>query len=261
MFIGNPPGNHDRVLDFSTAVTGTLFFVPSADLLERSGRCPPLSRTPTVSRRRESEPVKPRRIAGHRRSERSIEREPSASFARADQRSRLGAAGPGGPRAPGACPRRTQAASTSMALTAGSTQPRTSAASRRLTGRSRAHIADGVTALRRRVLPLVELRADFASPEANSGTPTAAPTIPTLTRWMPRSARSRRRRAPPSSTAGPGDQRRSQATPHSDSQAVSRPRLRRRRDRGVELLLGRGDRRALRARRRQDHYRRAAPPP
>lgn len=34
MFIGRPPGNHDRLLDFSTAVTGTLFFVPSADLLE-----------------------------------------------------------------------------------------------------------------------------------------------------------------------------------------------------------------------------------
>jgi len=34
MFIGDPPGNHDRVLDFSTAVTGGLFFVPAADLLE-----------------------------------------------------------------------------------------------------------------------------------------------------------------------------------------------------------------------------------
>jgi porphyrinogen peroxidase len=34
MFIGNPPGNHDRILDFSTAVTGSLFFVPSADLLD-----------------------------------------------------------------------------------------------------------------------------------------------------------------------------------------------------------------------------------
>jgi porphyrinogen peroxidase len=34
MFIGNPPGNHDRILDFSTAVTGTLFFVPTADFLD-----------------------------------------------------------------------------------------------------------------------------------------------------------------------------------------------------------------------------------
>ena len=34
MFIGDPPGNYDRVLDFSTAVTGTLFFVPTADFLD-----------------------------------------------------------------------------------------------------------------------------------------------------------------------------------------------------------------------------------
>jgi putative iron-dependent peroxidase len=34
MFIGNPPGTHDRVLDFSTAVTGSLFFVPDADFLD-----------------------------------------------------------------------------------------------------------------------------------------------------------------------------------------------------------------------------------
>jgi len=34
MFIGDPPGNHDRILDFSTAVTGNLFFVPPVDLLD-----------------------------------------------------------------------------------------------------------------------------------------------------------------------------------------------------------------------------------
>jgi porphyrinogen peroxidase len=34
MFIGNPPGNYDRLLDFSRAVTGNLFFVPSATFLE-----------------------------------------------------------------------------------------------------------------------------------------------------------------------------------------------------------------------------------
>jgi putative iron-dependent peroxidase len=34
MFIGRPPGNYDRLLDFSRAVTGTLFFVPSATFLE-----------------------------------------------------------------------------------------------------------------------------------------------------------------------------------------------------------------------------------
>ena len=34
MFLGAPPARHDRILDFSTAVTGTLFFVPSADFLD-----------------------------------------------------------------------------------------------------------------------------------------------------------------------------------------------------------------------------------
>jgi putative iron-dependent peroxidase len=34
MFIGRPPGNYDRILDFSTAVTGCLFFVPTADFLD-----------------------------------------------------------------------------------------------------------------------------------------------------------------------------------------------------------------------------------
>ncbi|HWC86498.1 MAG TPA: Dyp-type peroxidase [Solirubrobacteraceae bacterium] len=34
MFVGDPPGNYDRILDFSTAVTGSLFFVPSAEFLD-----------------------------------------------------------------------------------------------------------------------------------------------------------------------------------------------------------------------------------
>ncbi|MFG2640463.1 Dyp-type peroxidase [Streptomyces sp. NPDC048370] len=34
MFLGDPPGVTDRILDFSTAVTGGLFFVPTADLLD-----------------------------------------------------------------------------------------------------------------------------------------------------------------------------------------------------------------------------------
>jgi porphyrinogen peroxidase len=34
MFIGRPPGNYDRLLDFSRAVTGSLFFAPSATFLE-----------------------------------------------------------------------------------------------------------------------------------------------------------------------------------------------------------------------------------
>jgi len=34
MFVGKPPGNYDQLLDFSRAVTGNLFFVPSATFLE-----------------------------------------------------------------------------------------------------------------------------------------------------------------------------------------------------------------------------------
>jgi putative iron-dependent peroxidase len=34
MFVGSPPGNYDRILDVSTAVTGGLFFVPSQPLLD-----------------------------------------------------------------------------------------------------------------------------------------------------------------------------------------------------------------------------------
>ena len=34
MFVGSPPGNYDRLLDFSRAVTGNLFFVPSQSMLD-----------------------------------------------------------------------------------------------------------------------------------------------------------------------------------------------------------------------------------
>ncbi len=34
MFVGNPPGIYDHLLDFSRAVTGCLFFVPTADFLD-----------------------------------------------------------------------------------------------------------------------------------------------------------------------------------------------------------------------------------
>jgi putative iron-dependent peroxidase len=45
MFLGSPAGSYDRVLDFSTAVTGSLFFVPSADFLDD----PPTVSTPEAS--------------------------------------------------------------------------------------------------------------------------------------------------------------------------------------------------------------------
>lgn len=37
MFIGDPPGDHDRLLDFSTPRTGYTFFAPSADFLGALG--------------------------------------------------------------------------------------------------------------------------------------------------------------------------------------------------------------------------------
>src|SRR5580704_3704424 len=40
MFVGSPEGNYDRLLDFSTAVTGNLFFVPAVPLLENLGAAP-----------------------------------------------------------------------------------------------------------------------------------------------------------------------------------------------------------------------------
>jgi putative iron-dependent peroxidase len=43
MFLGDPPGNTDRILDFSTAVTGGLFFSPVVDFLNNP---PPLPGAP-----------------------------------------------------------------------------------------------------------------------------------------------------------------------------------------------------------------------
>jgi porphyrinogen peroxidase len=40
MFVGVPPGAYDRLLDFSTAVTGTTFFVPTAGMLEELAEPP-----------------------------------------------------------------------------------------------------------------------------------------------------------------------------------------------------------------------------
>lgn len=42
MFVGRPPGNYDRLLDFSRAVTGNLFFAPSATFLETVGEEAPV---------------------------------------------------------------------------------------------------------------------------------------------------------------------------------------------------------------------------
>jgi len=46
MFVGRPPGNYDRLLDFSRAVTGTLFFAPSATFLDTVSDDVPETETP-----------------------------------------------------------------------------------------------------------------------------------------------------------------------------------------------------------------------
>jgi putative iron-dependent peroxidase len=41
MFVGRPPGNYDRLLDFSKAATGSLFFAPASTFLDNiSGNAP-----------------------------------------------------------------------------------------------------------------------------------------------------------------------------------------------------------------------------
>jgi len=43
MFVGRPPGNYDRLLDFSRPITGSLFFVPSAAFLDNISTDEPVS--------------------------------------------------------------------------------------------------------------------------------------------------------------------------------------------------------------------------
>lgn len=69
MYIGDPPGNTDRILDFSTAVTGTLFFTPTADFLDNP---PPLPGTQPRGNGHDLRfPHRPRRIPADRQSERT----------------------------------------------------------------------------------------------------------------------------------------------------------------------------------------------
>ena len=49
MFIGRPPGNYDRLLDFSRAATGTLFFAPSATFLDCVTPDAPADATPAAT--------------------------------------------------------------------------------------------------------------------------------------------------------------------------------------------------------------------
>ena len=49
MFLGDPPGNTDRILDFSTALTGGLFFSPVLDFLDNPPPLPRAAAEPTVA--------------------------------------------------------------------------------------------------------------------------------------------------------------------------------------------------------------------
>jgi porphyrinogen peroxidase len=49
MFAGDPPGAFDRLLDFSTAVTGSTFFVPTAAMLDQLAEAPTAPAAPGSS--------------------------------------------------------------------------------------------------------------------------------------------------------------------------------------------------------------------
>jgi porphyrinogen peroxidase len=49
MFLGEPPGTTDRILDFSTALTGGLFFTPTLDFLDDPPPLPGEAAEPTVA--------------------------------------------------------------------------------------------------------------------------------------------------------------------------------------------------------------------
>jgi putative iron-dependent peroxidase len=54
MFVGKPPGNHDRILDFSKAVTGSLFFAPAAAFVDDPPRA---TATPTAGAEPSDDPL------------------------------------------------------------------------------------------------------------------------------------------------------------------------------------------------------------
>ena len=54
MFIGRPPGNYDRILDFSTPVTGNLFFIPTSTFLDSISPDQP---APSVYASQDSAPI------------------------------------------------------------------------------------------------------------------------------------------------------------------------------------------------------------
>ncbi|WP_370617562.1 Dyp-type peroxidase [Mumia qirimensis] len=66
MFVGKPAGNYDRILDFSTATSGCLFFVPSSATLAMLGNLPPVEATDSRSRSSAGAPAPTSGIEGDR---------------------------------------------------------------------------------------------------------------------------------------------------------------------------------------------------
>jgi porphyrinogen peroxidase len=64
MFVGQPPGNYDRILDFSRAVTGSLFFAPSASFLDSVTPTGELAAAAPVANQPGSSPDTPRASDG-----------------------------------------------------------------------------------------------------------------------------------------------------------------------------------------------------
>jgi len=64
MFVGRPPGNYDRLLDFSRAATGTLFFVPSATFLDSVPQDAPVAADAPTAAATEPSPSMPSRSDG-----------------------------------------------------------------------------------------------------------------------------------------------------------------------------------------------------
>ena len=180
MFVGKPPGNYDRILDFSTAVTGNLFFVPTADFLDD----PPVPGAAPVSTARTCR--RPRRDDGSLGigSLKGAHDEPPAALARADQRGGLAAARRRGARAADAGARRPQAGRLLGPARLGA-----------LGDQSRAHEAAGVGAERRRVrLAAARAAARRAARRLRALARRAARRRPRRRRRRPRAAR--RGRAP-----------------------------------------------------------------
>ena len=198
MFVGDPPGTTDRILDFSTAVTGNLFFVPTVEFLDD----PPSPAT----RRPAADPVPRRHPATGDGSLGigSLKEDAAMNHLLRELApiSDAGLAGPGrrGPRAA----RRRRSPPAGSSTSPGPHGWEHSATNLGRTSRSRRRPADGVVrpaaprpAARRAA------RADFERlPRASCATPTAAPTTATGARsTTPRTA-SRSPRTSRSSTAG-----------------------------------------------------------